>query len=104
VKARNNVRNYRGFRGTYAKGDQMAEQTGRRSCQQPGCTDEATRHATFNEQPLGIVETNEPGIFPGLRVGHADLCDPHLSELQKRFSDVTVKAGWQCTPECPTKG
>jgi hypothetical protein len=69
-------------------------------CQWEGCVGDASKHVIFSYQPTGVTEVNERGVAFGVTVRHANLCEFHIAEIQKRSADVDVKDLGQCPYNC----
>jgi len=74
-----------------------------RPCQWQYCSENASRHVTYNYQVGEIFSPNERESRIPISVHHADFCDSHLSELQERFHDVNDIDLGSCSNTCPVK-
>jgi hypothetical protein len=78
-------------------------QTIERACQWQDCTDNASRHVTYNYQVGEIFSPSEWESRIPISVHHANLCNSHLSELQERFHDVHDMDLGACANTCPVQ-
>lgn len=58
----------------------------------PKCDNEATQHVIYGERSEELPSDDERGVLGkiGLRRHQADLCDKHVDELKKSYTDVAA--------------
>ena len=72
-----------------------------RPCQWQDCTDNASRHVTYNYQVGEIWSPSEQESRIPISIHHVNLCDSHLAELQERYHDVNQMDLGSCSGTCP---
>jgi hypothetical protein len=77
-------------------------QSKERSCEWKDCTDTASKHVTYNYQSGEIEFVSDRGSKIPFSLHHADLCDMHLSELKKHYTDVHERELGYCSESCPS--
>jgi hypothetical protein len=76
-------------------------QSNERPCHWKDCENKASKHVTYNYQPGEIEFVSDRGAKIPFLLHHANLCDTHVSELGKLYSDVNEVELGRCTSNCP---
>ena len=73
-----------------------------RACQWQGCSDAASKHVTYGNEPAGREPIGEIGSKLLFSIYHANLCAAHIAKLRQHYAGVQERDLGYCSEDCPS--